>query len=275
MLAKHVQRPRSTRASRRPGRVCAAVAATALFAALPSTAQDVVYGPDGAPTVVQRKKHQLTGRWETALLLGRGLNGALVDHTGFVLEAAYHPNEWLDLGLGVLANSTGLTTLADQIRTRLPPRTVSGSGSPGAIGADFTGEGQLRTGALVQARLSPIYGKLNLASELAVHFQAFVLVGAGAGSVRHESVNLCADAGPSACQPGRYQTENAVRLLGEAGLGLRFFLGQHASLETELRAYVHPDRVKENVDLTNPASGTTRTVLAVLPSLLAGVSVVY
>jgi outer membrane beta-barrel protein len=275
MLAKHVQRPRAMRASRTPDRVCAVVAVVAFFAALPCAAQEVVYGPDGAPTVVQRKKHRLTGRWETALLVGRGLNGALVDHTGLLLEGAYHPNEWLDLGLGVLANSTGLTTLADQVRSRLPPRTVSGAGSPGAIGADFTGESQLRVGALAQARLAPIYGKINLASELAVHFQAFVLVGAGAGYVRHESVNLCADGGSSACQPGRFQTDDAVRPLGEVGLGLRFFLGQHASLETELRAFVHPDRIKENVDLTNPASGTSRTVLAVLPTLLVGVSVVY
>lgn len=272
----HVQVRRALRAPTpgRKGRPGALAAALALLVALPCAAQQVVYGPDGAPTVVQRKKHRLAGRWETALLASRGLSDALADHLGLVFEASYHPTEWLDLGAGVLANSTGLSTLAGQIRSRLPARTLSGTGV-GAIGADFTGASQLRAGALAQARLTPLYGKLNLAGELAVHFQAFALVGAGAGYVRQESVDLCADPGTSPCQAGRFQTESAVRPLGEAGLGFRFFLGQHTSIETELRAYFHPERVKENVDLTNPASGSSRQVLAIKPALLAGVSVVY
>jgi hypothetical protein len=40
------------------------------------------------------------------------------------------------------------------------------------------------------ARVAPIYGKLNLAGELPVHFQAFLTFGAGAALLRHESVNL-------------------------------------------------------------------------------------
>ncbi|GAC1336218.1 MAG: hypothetical protein NVSMB23_00480 [Myxococcales bacterium] len=270
----HERGHRPVRARGCPGNLRALAPALALFAAVPCAAQDAIYGPDGAPTVVQRKKHRVAGRWETALLASRGLTDALVDHTGLLLEVAYHPSEWLDLGVGALGNSTGPSTLVGQIRGRLPARTLPGGGA-GATGSEFTGAGQLRVGALAQARLTPIYGKLNLAGELAVHFQAFLLAGLGAGLVRHESVNLCADAGSSPCPLDRFQKESAVRPLGEAGLGFRFFLGQHASLETELRGYFFADRVKENADLTNPASGSSRRVLAVLPAILAGVSVIY
>ena len=40
------------------------LAALFLLGALPSRAEEVVYGPDGAPTVVQHKLYTLTGRWE-------------------------------------------------------------------------------------------------------------------------------------------------------------------------------------------------------------------
>ena len=59
-------------------------------------------------------------------------------------------------------------------------------------------------GALVMARIAPIYGKLNLAAELPVHFQVFLLGGAGAAAFKHESVNLCASPGDGPCAPGDY-----------------------------------------------------------------------
>ena len=60
-------------------------------------AEEVIYGPDGAPTVVQRKLHPITGKWEIGLDFSTALNTALVNHTGGLLTVANHPNEWLDL----------------------------------------------------------------------------------------------------------------------------------------------------------------------------------
>ena len=52
----------------RPTRV--ALFALALLASHAAHAEEVIYGPDGAPTVVQRKLYPMTGRWELGLGAG-------------------------------------------------------------------------------------------------------------------------------------------------------------------------------------------------------------
>ena len=66
-------------------------AACALFA-FAARAEDVIYGPDGAPTVVQRKLHTMSGKWEAGVAFDVALNTALVDQLGGVLGVSYHPN---------------------------------------------------------------------------------------------------------------------------------------------------------------------------------------
>jgi outer membrane beta-barrel protein len=254
--------------------LCAAAPLLCLLCALPCAAEQPVYGPDGAPTVVQRKKFAMTGRWETSLLFSAGVGSALTSHRGLVLQQRYHPNEWLDLGVDGLLNRAALSGLADQIRTRLPPRQDPATGAPN-VASELTNATQLRAGALAMARVAPIYGKLNLAGELPVHFQAFLTFGAGAASLRHESVNLCAVAGSAPCQAGQFQTSDAVKPLLDFGGGMRFWIGQHASVEAQVRAHAYPDSYKERNDLTNPASGIRRNYLAVLAAVLVGVSVLY
>src|SRR5256885_8157432 len=53
-------------------------------------AEDVIYGPDGAPTVVQRKLHAMSGRWEAGLSFDVALNTALVNQVGGLLSVSYH-----------------------------------------------------------------------------------------------------------------------------------------------------------------------------------------
>lgn len=250
---------------------CAALAALAAPAA---RAQQPLYGPDGAPTVVQHKRFPLTGRWETSLLLATSIGSALTDQTGLVLQQRYHPNEWLDVGVDALLQKTNLSGLADQIRARLPPRVDPATSAPN-VASELSRGSELRGGALAAARLAPIYGKLDLAGDVAVHFQAFLLAGVGVGAVHHESVNLCAAAGSSPCQPGQYQTWDAFKPLFDAGLGMRFWASDHVTLELQLRAHAYPDSYKEQNDLTNPASGVSRTYLAVLTTAGAGLSVLY
>ena len=257
-----------------PRRILALAAGLSLLTALPAVAEDVIYGPDGAPTVVQHKRYPMTGRWETGVLLSAGLNDALTEHYGVVLQQRYHPNEWLDFGVDGLFNYTALSSLVDQIREKLPPRQDSAT-QRGNIADELNNASQLRYGVVGAIRLAPIYGKLDLASEVALHFQAFAMLGAGAGFVHHESVNLCATAGSGACQPGQFQVDDSLKPLGQIGVGLRFWTGQHVTLEAQLRANVYPDSYKQLNDLTKPGSGVGTTYLAVLTTLLAGVSVVY
>lgn len=251
-----------------------ACAALTLLAAVAARAQQPLYGPDGAPTVVQHKRFPLTGRWETSLLLATSVGSALTDQTGLVLQQRYHPNEWLDIGVDALLQRTSLSGLVDQIRARLPPRVDPATSAPN-VASELSRGSQLRSGALAAARLAPIYGKLDLAGEVAVHFQAFLLAGVGIGAVHHESVNLCAVAGSAPCQPGQYQTWDALKPLFDAGLGMRFWASDHVTFELQLRAHAYPDSYKEQNDLTDPASGVRRNYLAVLTTAGAGLSVLY
>ena len=251
--------------------------AAALLCASAAHAEDVIYGPDGAPTVVQHKLYTMTGKWEAGVLAGTALNTALVDQLGGVVAITYHPNEWLDLGVEGLFNHTALSNLALNVRADLRARTPSSNRCTAApypgCKDEFANDNQLRAGGFGVVRLSPIYGKLDLASEVSIHFQAFILGGAGVASVHRESVNLCADPGTATCQ--NFQQTDAVKAVGQAGFGFRFYLGQKWSLATEVRGYFFSSSYKEANDLTVPATGTPRSYLAGIATFDAGLSYLF
>ena len=248
--------------------------AAVLVSALPARGEDGVIGPASPPTVLQGKLYQVSRRWEVGVAFGASLNTSLVDQYGGILSISYHPNEWIDAGLDVLANRTGVSSLSGQIRDRLPSRTNPGTGQPNT-GDEIAGADQMRGGALVMARIAPIYGKLNLAAELPVHFQVFLLGGAGAAEFKHESVNLCATPGDGPCAPGDYQTTTSLKPVGEVGGGLRFYLGQHFSLRTEVRAFLYPATVLRGADLTQPGSGTSARYLGLITTVGLGASAFF
>src|SRR5216110_793101 len=178
-------------------------------------AEEVIYGPDGAPTVVQHKLYTMTGRFEVGLLFSTALNTALVDHYGGLVSLTWHPNEWLDFGAEGLFHFTRLSSLADNIRENLLARTPSSNHCTAApypgCKDELANDNQLRAGGFGVARLSPIYGKFNLASEVKVHFQAFALGGAGVASIHRESVNLCETPGTSTCAGNDFVKNDTTR----------------------------------------------------------------
>jgi outer membrane beta-barrel protein len=156
----------------------------------------------------------------------------------------------------------------------LPSRSNPNNGQPNT-GDEIEGADQMRGAALVMARIAPIYGKVNLAAELPVHFQAFLLAGAGAASFKHESVNLCASPGSGPCAAGDYQTTTSVKPMGEVGGGFRIYLGQRWSLRTEVRAFLYPATVVRGADLTQPGTGTTARYLGLVTTLGLGASALF
>jgi outer membrane beta-barrel protein len=246
----------------------------ASFAAVPARGEDAVIGPAAPPNAVQGKLYQVSRRWEVGVAFATALNTSLVDQYGGLLSISYHPNEWLDVGVDLLANRTSLSGLSGQIRDKLPSRASPGTGQPNT-GDEIEGADQMRGGALVMARFAPVYGKLNLAAELPVHFQAFLLAGAGAAAFKHESVNLCASPGNAACAPGDYQIASSLKPIGEAGGGMRFYLGQRWSLRTELRAFLYPATVLRGADLTQPGTGTSGRYVGVFTTLALGASALF
>jgi outer membrane beta-barrel protein len=180
---------------------------------------------------------------------------------------SYHPNEWFDIGGEVLLNHASLSSLAHNARADLRPRT------PGQVGDEMSNDNQLRAGAFAVARMAPIYGKFNLASELRVHFQAYLLGGAGAAQVHRESVNLCADPGTGPCQA--FQQSDAVTGVGLVGGGFRFYFNQSWSVRTEVRGYLFRSSYKRGNDLTEPSTGAPKRYLAAIATFGAGVSFLF
>ena len=250
-----------------PRKLHVAVFTACLGLAVTARAQEVVYGPDGAPTVVQGKLHTMTGRWEAGAAFGIALNTALVDQIGGIVSLTYHPNEWLDVGGEAVFNHASLSGLARNTRADLRAR------APGQVGDEMANDNQLRAGAFAVARVAPIYGKFNLASEFRVHFQAFLLGGAGAAQVHRESVNLCADPGTGACQ--NFQQSDGITGVGLVGAGFRFYVNQRWSLRTEVRGYLFPSSYKRNNDLTEPATGSPKHYLAAVATFGAGLSFLF
>src|SRR5436305_1160280 len=124
------------------------------------------------------------------------------------------------------------------------------------------------------ARLAPFYGKFNLASELGIHFQAYGLLGAGAGMFHHESLNVCASSGTAKCT--EFLKSDAVKPAGMLGAGMRFYFNDKWSLRAEFRAHLFPDSYKTGLDLTQPQStGTDANYLGILTTLALGVSTLF
>ena len=252
-----------------------ALAGTAALAAGSARAADpVVYGPDGAPTVVQNKLYTMSNRWEVGFGLATAINGALVDHYGGLFSVTHHPNEWFDWGGELSGNYTQLTSLASQVREKLPLRADSTTHA-GLKGDEIANAAQLRAAGMLVARLAPFYGKFNFASELSVHFQAYGLLGAGGGLFHHESVNLCGQAGQGTCAGGAFLTSDDARPAGQLGLGFRFYFGNTWSFRTELRGMLFKDSYREGADLTQPNSGTDHGYLGVITLFTAGLSVLF
>ena len=239
----------------------------AVLCAVSARGEEVVYGPDGAPTVVQHKLYTTSGRWEVGLNFDIAVNTALVDQLGGVLGVSYHPVEWLDVGGELLLNHGALSNLALNVRADLRGRTAT------PLKDEFANDNQMRAGGFGVVRFAPIYGKFDLASELKIHFQAFLLGGAGVASVHRESVNLCADAGTSACT--NFQQSDATRGVGLVGAGFRFYFNQRFSLRTEVRGYFFSSSYKEANDLTQPDSGNPHGYLAGIATFDAGFSILF
>lgn len=242
-------------------------AALTLCAAAAQGEEQAVYGPDGAPTVVQRKLHPMAGLWEAGAAFDVAMNSALVDQMGGVAGVSYHTNEWLDLGVEGFVHHAALSALAQNVRAGLRSRT------PAQKRDELSGDNQLRAGALAVLRLAPVYGKVNLAGEADVHFQVYAVAGGGTARIHRESVNLCAEPGTGACQS--FEASDATRPVALVGGGFRFYFNRAWSLRTEVRGYLFPSSYRTSADLTQPGTGTARSYLATIATFNAGLSFLF
>lgn len=280
--------------------------------------------PEKVEKVVVRNRQNTLGlRFDLGATFGLTVINRMTDHMNLNLDLAMNfSEEWaLVLGGGyALGKHTSVAHDAFiEVGKKDPVSTTAGSGSlPEAH--DFHDLWVLAAHAELNLRWQPVYGKINLLSELPIHFQWYLTVGAGAGQFRRDSVVFClkrgyAPAGAEHSGKGTRQRlpwegppipdpeddrnlrpyyadsdpanldspdntgktadgcreplrEREVKVVGNLGIGLRFFLTRHLAVKLELRNYFFPDRyyvfIKREVvargDATNAAAQGTEAL---------------
>jgi outer membrane beta-barrel protein len=218
----------------------------------------VPVGADAAEpekVVVRNRKFTSEGKFEVSANVGLNLAAYLTDHTNLVLDVAYNITEnWavqLAGGYAISRHTSVAQTASDTIVKSSPATSAK-------IVDDFEDLWQMTWNATGAVRWTPIYGKLNIAAELPVHFQLYLLLGGGAGGMFRDSLVYCIGARPTSgtvsCSANPEGTElkalhaSEVKPIVLGGLGMKFFVNEWAGLRLEVRDMAFPDsyRVKIN-----------------------------
>lgn len=211
---------------------------------------------------VESRLYPLSRRWEVGVSAGVTLVPRLTQHTGLEVQVARHLSELWSIG-GRLGFTWGPDLFRSSHRHTEMARSVAEAVAQGGVGSggvvdDFANLWELQAYALGGARLAPVYGKLSLAGELAVHFQAFAFLGAGVGQLHRESVVYCVRGRAGGCDA--FLKEDRFSPVAAAAAGLRLFLAQRHSVALELRDYLFPDTRRQQIDLAVARAGGTTGV---------------
>lgn len=229
---------------------------------------------------VKNRLYSVEGRWEVGANVGFTLVPRLTDHTNFNASVAYNVMETLAIELRggyALSRHTGLAEdLANKVRAGITSTTTTKM-------TETSGMWELNGHAVVGARWQPIYGKLSLVSDLAVHFQFYAWAGAGVGFFRSESIILCnktyassggcynyASGSSRILESGYYESRRAGPLASLA-LGFRFFVTPKHSIKFEFRDWSYLDSYYTDIDpraALSPATPTGNGKLSSNPGII-------
>jgi outer membrane beta-barrel protein len=151
---------------------------------------------------------------------GLSLNDAFFSKYVLGAKLGYHFNEYFSLGFaGALASSspTGSTAVCPVNQGCRPASTAQLNQVPG----------ELKWFAGAELGFSPIYGKLNVFAEKAIHFDLSLLAGADLVSYRDVIGAVAANAGQT---PGTASSPG-----GHLGLAARVFFARFMALRIEVR----------------------------------------
>lgn len=154
---------------------------------------------------------------ELAVIFAMSTNDAFYQNYYFGLSYSYHLAEWFSLGLllkGSIQQDTGLT------------KTLKRTPSEGGFGVtpDVRRPFFFSIAAL-EARLAPVYGKLNLFSETVIHYDIFLMIGGGLLLTHPPDVTGANGADGMGFHP-----------FGSVGVGQRYFLLKWLALRWEFRS---------------------------------------
>jgi len=198
---------------------------------------------------VRNRLFSVEKRIELGANVGFSILSRLTEHYNLNLSFAYNIKDWIAVeARGGYAISRH-TSLADQIQTDFFANNTISKANDAADLWELTAHG------VAGFRFQPIYGKLNLMSELPVHFQFYLWAGGGVGLLKRESMVLCAQR-VSARECGEFQVDNKVSPLVSVALGFRFFVAQQHGIKIEVRDWSYLDSYQINVDRATGAGGT-------------------
>lgn len=254
-----------------------ALSALAAFAAAPALAAE----PERV--VVTHRLFETNGRFELALLGGASMNNKLTEHYSGWLQGAWNTSDNWAIELSAVGTYARLNGVAQQARDAVFQEPVLIGGATTKVDAradDFADLWEVRWGALAGVRWNPVYGKVSLASELQVHFNFFLVAGAGALGLHKDSVAFCANGpGPSTDTNRRpidatcsqYLTQDTVKGGASIGAGLRLWIDKKWSLRAEVRDLAFLDSYFVNIDRAQAEQGVDPSTAA-QPASSPGVS---
>jgi outer membrane beta-barrel protein len=175
------------------------------------------------------------GRIELTAGASLSVNDPFYAKTFGSLKLTWHLTEFFSAGLtaaGGLASPTGSTTIC----------TANGGCAPASEEQLRQVPGKIQWMAGAEGAFAPVYGKLNLAAELPVHFDLAVLAGADWITYQKAVDAATAALGP----PG---SDSSIG--GHLGLGMRFFFAGFMGLRFEVRDYLYSASVGGQSHLQN------------------------
>ncbi len=203
-----------------------------------------------SPTV-QNRIFTLDGKWEIGVLGAFSLNNVLTQHEGGAITVSRNFGEYIGIELLAGGGYGGLTDLASSLRQTTGAFNHTST-------TDLSNGGALDAYAQLGLRLTPFYGKLNLAGELPIHFDFYLNLGAGFAYVTYNSILGCnvdtANATPAACPNNDFHSEGHPAFAFNGGGGMRLFITQLWTIKVEVRDVVFPDRYYTNMDLLHTQS---------------------
>ena len=276
------------------------VAVSVIAVALATSA----HAAEAEKEAVRNRVFTTDGRFEVGLTGGLTVLNTMTQHYNGNIDIAYNfTDAWaLMLGGGYALGSH--TSVAHDVFREVgskdpvppcpsnpPPNCVGGSGALTSA-ADFHNLWTMGPHAELNIRWSPIYGKLNLAGELPVHFQAYVTVGGGAGMFNFISPVFCLqramipdpndgnnpdvfyeDSPPNSiakavndpantgakiqgCVEPLHMTD--IKPIGNFGGGLRIFITKNFAIKLEFRDYLFPDQLFVAINRAAIGGGATQ-----------------
>jgi outer membrane beta-barrel protein len=207
-------------------RALAGLAATALLLAAPGAAgaKPAADAFGGRIPPVSGQLHTKAGRLEITPTANLSLNDAFFSKYFAGAKVGWHFSEAFSVSAAFsagVARATGSTAVCP--------------GNEGCHAATRSQldqvPGELKSMADLGLAFAPVYGKLNVFAEKAIHFDLSLL--AGAGIVRYREVLPAAEANAGATAG----VENA--LSGHLGVGARVFLSRSTALRLEVKDYLY------------------------------------